>query len=816
MRSSGVEMRYLNRCGTVVAAALGLVVIWRLVRLGVTVRPIGWLGWDDEGHFLITVRGVLDGRPLYDETYSEYGPVYYLVELALRRLTGLPVTHESGRWMIFALWLAVCSLTSWWMVRLTRSLAWGAITLAVIGPYILPLAANPGLPQWFLLLLVTALIGLSTAVRDDRAGSRTSLVALGVLAAALTLTKINSGVYLTAALMLALLSSAQGGRCAAATYTISAVFAAALPFAVMHRHLAAGATRQALVTATSVASCAVAARSWHWRGVLTRDLAPVTAGFVGAAASLCALTLLAGTSWLGLIDGVVVWPLRRPSFLWFPPHLPSGALVLSVTSLLASCALSIGLAREGISSRLQLAIVGTRCCCGLLFSYGWLFAGDYFRACAAALSWVILLPPPAANEGRPVFARRMLAFAAVLHTLHAYPTPGYQVVWATFLLVPVAVLCIADAVAAVAVTASAIVASPIVITALELTLLAGILASSQSLPFEEIRRALTPLDLPGAGSILVSPRDAARLQWVVANLRAHCDTFVSKPGLDSLYFWTGLNPPTGLNTGPWMTLLDAGQQERVVAALSSHSRPCAVRSPADVGFWLRGRDTGSSDPNAMPLARYIDEHFSTAASALGYELRLPGEPDVRSFRSYLLWGTKRFEGASVVRVPPELLSPERGVTLEAWFRTRDNGVVMGCQSSDVLNGKVQGSMPLLYVDYEGRLNAQLAADPAHAMQTPQAVNDGAWHLAALVVTPSRHSLYMDGTLVGGSFGTASVAAPGGCQIGTGDTSGRPSTAAAWMPFRGEIADVCVIGHALAAYEVRQDWNRGQPSARPSR
>src|SRR5215471_14918488 len=290
MRSSGVEMRYLNRCGTVVAAALGLVVIWRLVRLGGAVRPISWMGWDDEGHFLITVRGVLDGRPLYDETYSEYGPVYYLVELALRRLTGLPVTHESGRWMIFALWLAVCSLTSWWMVRLTRSLAWGAITLAVIGPYILPLAANPGLPQWFLLLLVTVLIGLSTAVRDDRAGSRTSLVALGVLAAALTLTKINSGVYLTAALMLALLSSVQGGRYAAATYTIGAVFAAALPFAVMHHHLAAGATRQAaLVTATSVASCAVAARSWHWRGVLTRDLAPVTAGFVGAAASLCAL-----------------------------------------------------------------------------------------------------------------------------------------------------------------------------------------------------------------------------------------------------------------------------------------------------------------------------------------------------------------------------------------------------------------------------------------------------------------------------------------------------------------------------------------------
>ena len=38
-------MRYLIRCGTVVAAALGLVVIWRLVCLGVTLRPFGWLRW---------------------------------------------------------------------------------------------------------------------------------------------------------------------------------------------------------------------------------------------------------------------------------------------------------------------------------------------------------------------------------------------------------------------------------------------------------------------------------------------------------------------------------------------------------------------------------------------------------------------------------------------------------------------------------------------------------------------------------------------------------------------------------------------------
>src|SRR5262249_56024995 len=120
----------------------------------------------------------------------------------------------------------------------------------------------------------------------------------------------------------------EGGRCAAATYTIGAVFAAALPFAVMHRHLAAGATRQALVTATSVASCAIAARSWHWRGVLTRDLAPVTAGFVGAGASLCALTLLAGTAWVGVVGGGVRWAFGRPRLPLVSPGRPPLRTVL--------------------------------------------------------------------------------------------------------------------------------------------------------------------------------------------------------------------------------------------------------------------------------------------------------------------------------------------------------------------------------------------------------------------------------------------------------------------------------------------------------
>jgi hypothetical protein len=86
---------------------------------------------------------------------------------------------------------------------------------------------------------------------------------------------------------------------------------------------------------------------------------------------------------------------------------------------------------------------------------------------------------------------------------------------------------------------------------------------------------LEPLDLPGTGRIRL-PGEAAELyQHLTQSLEKDCDTFVTYPGLNSLYFWTGKRPPTELNCTGWGQLTPQ-QQQRILDALSQARRPLLV------------------------------------------------------------------------------------------------------------------------------------------------------------------------------------------------------------------------------------------------
>ena len=68
---------------------------WSLVLLCATaLADVGFLSvnnhflwYDDEGYMMISLQGVLEGRALYTDIYSQYGPFYYqLRELVFRVL----------------------------------------------------------------------------------------------------------------------------------------------------------------------------------------------------------------------------------------------------------------------------------------------------------------------------------------------------------------------------------------------------------------------------------------------------------------------------------------------------------------------------------------------------------------------------------------------------------------------------------------------------------------------------------------------------------------------------------------------------------
>ena len=66
-----------------------------------------------------------------------------------------------------------------------------------------------------------------------------------------------------------------------------------------------------------------------------------------------------------------------------------------------------------------------------------------------------------------------------------------------------------------------------------------------------------------------------------------------------------MRPPTGMNAGDWMYLLDGEQQQRVVDAVRGVRSLCLLRSDEQLAFWVAPSQTGGL-PN-RPLVRFIEE-----------------------------------------------------------------------------------------------------------------------------------------------------------------------------------------------------------------
>ena len=64
----------------------------------------GFANYDDEGYLLITLRQFEATGGLYGETYSHYGPFFYLYRHVFHGLSSLPITHDVTRWLTVGEW----------------------------------------------------------------------------------------------------------------------------------------------------------------------------------------------------------------------------------------------------------------------------------------------------------------------------------------------------------------------------------------------------------------------------------------------------------------------------------------------------------------------------------------------------------------------------------------------------------------------------------------------------------------------------------------------------------------------------------------
>jgi hypothetical protein len=279
----------------------------------------------------------------------------------------------------------------------------------------------------------------------------------------------------------------------------------------------------------------------------------VLAAFVGAALAVLALAavfaLALGGTLQGLAGSIVLGSLRYTADLgWdLPTNLPTLAFPAGSLALFAVFALARGrLARIGVAALPYLEL-----------AFGALILYTAQRHPAApikyALPWIWVF-----LAQRVTFERALAVFVAGLQVLQVFPIPGSQLSIGTVALLPIGVVAFAEGLARIPIgrVAARAVVALVASAALGLSVWSAWSAGARYAANEHVA-------LPGCRLLRMPAKQAATFTWLAETLRASDATFVGVGGMNSLYFWAGLEPRTSeLTSHAWGLF----EQERLVAA----------------------------------------------------------------------------------------------------------------------------------------------------------------------------------------------------------------------------------------------------------
>jgi len=502
--------------------------------------------YDDEGYVLISLKGFAEHGGLYDRVYSQYGPLFYVAYDLLHRLIGFAWTNTSGRWITWVNWLGAAAGCAVVVVRARAPLAVAIFTLSGVFSFLWIMINEPMHPGGTLALLVALAAWLGSEAQWARRPMRFALIAAGISAAAL-LIKINVGVCFTLAGGLALAAGIPG-RAGRRVFLVLATVAGLFPLLLMVPLLAEPwVLEYAVLVACSIGSAAVILHRYSgWEAEAPVTWRAIGAG-IGAALAVLALTALGvmvrGTSLTGLVDGVLLGPLRHPFVYSAPIDWQPGALIVAAAALV----LSILAVRRREERRWINLVAAVRLVVAAAFPLVLLFAfavrqAELILSYGVPLAGLFALPLSApAARGAGGRSRTWLALLLVFQCLHAYPVAGSQLFWGVFLWYPLMVLGAWEAWEfLLAGRARRLVLGAGALAAVAVLGVAGLMFSVMAENARLRRSGGEPIALPGAERIVMASATATTLQILTTNAVVHGDVLFTLPGMFSFNLWSGV------------------------------------------------------------------------------------------------------------------------------------------------------------------------------------------------------------------------------------------------------------------------------------
>jgi hypothetical protein len=560
---------------------------------------------------------------LYQKTFSQYGPFYSEFYYFVCGVLGVPITHDGIRWVVLIFWVFSSIAGAILAFRLTGRI-WIALLAQALCFHVLEsLVGEPGHPLSLVIACFGSLALCLTGGKSEQPRFWQP-IAIGTLLGLLLMTKINLGIFALAAVGTAVIYHSPLDmwgkvlRGAAALLFTSMVLLIRTGWPVEVR------TYFTLLFICSLLSVLICPRSqtFDWRTSIRFGLWTMAAFLVTCTLSLAG-ALLTGSGWADLIDGLITGPMRLAAVFVDVPSIGPLTAMSAVFGLLLAVAWrfttrAFPLHSDWITLGLRLFF--------LVLVIVWLAKSTQSFIPVLPLLcpflWIAALPfdsaPRDSNIPTWQFAQLAIVLLAVGQILGLYPVSGAQ------LGVPIYLgsLCVFFAIAGlladlkasarnfltlrrVAATAS-IIGLAIVVLGLSGRVLR--LATSRYDHFSS-------LNLPGAKVLRTDEFTAATYRFLAENLRGCRPSFLTIPGMNSLYSWSEQETPTGFNATMNFALLSAAQQNAMVNVGGTCQPIAAVLNRRILNFWIRGKFQPSG-----PLLDFVIKECRSVGRVNNYEL----------------------------------------------------------------------------------------------------------------------------------------------------------------------------------------------------
>jgi hypothetical protein len=579
--------------------------------------------YDDEGYLLLSRDLYLKGGHLYTQIFSDYGPFYFFAEKGLFRLLHLPVNHDAGRLVASICWLLSTVLAGYFIYKVSRNTILAVAAGLASVPLTSVLALEPGHPQQLILPLL--MLGCCASITEGAGG----LLLLGAVGAALSLTKINVGLFYFVALALTLVCGFPAGRIRSIGGSLLIAYAAVAPILLMHRDVPGSAGGYCLVAMV----CGI---STFRIGFLTTPSSPkptrrvlyAVIGAVSVGVLIVAGTIWQGTSFSALLDGILWFPLKHPALFWMP--LKVSRITIAFAGLVSVCVAGLYWFRDRWQDHSDW-VDAARCMIGLLVIAMLAvhplpgFIVDCLPSLLAFLPLSLIPTKGQRLRQSNYFPRLFVTSLAATQFLQAYPVAGSQLNIAAAPLLLWGFLCVHDGAGGLFHRVPGAMDSIEDFFAKESVLgglIALVITGEMLISCAWVEREHLPASsLRGSASLHLTPDLEATYEFISSNIRENCDVLFTMPGMGSFNFWSGVPTPNGLNITNWMKELNPEQQGQILQILRANSRACVVYNPKLVTFW----EATKEDLDALPLARYVLYSMPKVSQMGSYEIRVHPE-----------------------------------------------------------------------------------------------------------------------------------------------------------------------------------------------